>query len=392
MTAYIFDGSIQKIPRPTSQSASMLYLDWCGRAVSRRQTTTLARVRPAGIALPLTRPSTAAQPQPTIDNWWKPLRKGSQRKVGRVVRRILADGTTKVYRYGPHKPARPKLAADSIDALIRAYRRSPEWAALRPHTKEVYNIYLRPLEDSGALPAKQFDRRDLLIIRDAIAAARGNGAATGFVRAASAVFGWAVDHDWIKHSPVHRIKKLPSGHLRAWTRHEADEAQDGLPEHLRRVIVLARYTGQRRGDLCAMTWGAYDGATIKLKQQKTGAELTIPCHPTLQAALREWRASAQAVTILTNTLGRPWRPQHLSHELPKALGRIGLPTDLNVHGLRKLAAAELADAGCSTHEIAAVTGHSTLAMVELYTRSADQQRLAHSAVVKLSNHTNVDKR
>jgi integrase len=340
----------------------------------------------------LTPPSTAAQPQPTIDIWWKQLRKRSLRKAGRVVKRVLADGTTKTYRYGPHRAAGPKLGTDSIDALIRAYRRSPEWAALKPHTREVYNIYLRPLEDSGALPAKQFDRRDLLIIRDAIAAARGNGAATGFVRAASTVFGWAVDHDWIKHTPAHRIKKLPGGHLRAWTRQEADVAQDRLPEHLRRVVVLARFTGQRRADLCAMTWATYDGATIKLKQQKTGAELAIPCHPTLQSELSAWRRGAQAVTILTNTLGRPWRPQHLSHELPKALARIGLPADLNVHGLRKLAAAELADAGCSTHEIAAITGHSTLAMVELYTKSANQQRLARSAVVKLSTHTNADKR
>jgi hypothetical protein len=36
------------------------------------------------------------------------------------------------------------------------------------------------------------------------------------------------------------------------------------------------------------------------------------------------------------------------------LPRIGLPGELNVHGLRKLAAASLADAGCSTHEIAAI--------------------------------------
>ena len=37
---------------------------------------------------------------------------------------------------------------------------------------------------------------------------------------------------------------------------------------------------------------------------------------------------------------------------------------MNVHGLRKLAAVKLAEAGWTTHEIAAVTGHHTLAMVE----------------------------
>lgn len=322
-----------------------------------------------------------------------PWQRKSKPKAGRVVRRKLADGTIKEYRYAAYKPKRPKTAADSLDALIRAYRRSPEWAALKPHTQTTYAIYLRPLEDVGHLQVREIKRREVLTIRDAIAKARGNGAGTGFVRAASAVFGWAVDHDWIEHSPVQRLRKLPAGHLRAWTRQEADAAQTLLPEHLRRVVVLARYTGQRRGDLCALTWNAYDGTTIRLTQQKTGEALAIPAHPVLKAELDGWRAGAvagiAAAPILTNTLGRAWKPQHLSHELPKALATIGLSPDLNVHGLRKLAAAELADAGCSTHEIAAVTGHRTLAMVELYTRTADQKRLAGAAVARL---TTIEKR
>ena len=52
-----------------------------------------------------------------------------------------------------------------------------------------------------------------------------------------------------------------------------------------------------------------------------------------------------------------------------------------------MAAAELADAGCSVHEIAAITGHQSLSMVQLYTRSADQERLASAAIVRLSEQT-----
>jgi integrase len=66
------------------------------------------------------------------------------------------------------------------------------------------------------------------------------------------------------------------------------------------------------------------------------------------------------------------------------LVRIGLSNDMNVHGLRKLAAAELANAGCSVHEIAAITGHQSLSMIQLYTKSADQERLASAAIVRLS--------
>jgi integrase len=311
-----------------------------------------------------------------------PLPPKSPQRAGRTVRHTLADGTVKVYRYDRHAAKATPRAPDSTAELIAAYQRSPEWRGLAASTQTGYTIYLRPLHTLGHLSVTAWTRREILTLRDAIASSRGNGAATGFIGAASSLFTWAVDREWIEHSPVTRIKALPSGHLRAWTREEADAAETKLPAHLVRVVILARYTGQRRGDLCTMGWSAYDGATIRLVQQKTGAPLVLPVHPSLKAALDTW--PRMAATVLTDAKDRPWKPLDLSHALPNALVRIGLSNDLNVHGLRKLAAAELADAGCSMHEIAAVTGHKSLSMVQLYTRSADQERLASAAIVRLS--------
>jgi hypothetical protein len=42
----------------------------------------------------------------------------------------------------------------------------------------------------------------------------------------------------------------------------------------------------------------------------------------------------------------------------------------------------LADAGCTAHEIAAMSGHASLKMVEHYTRAANQAQLARAAVAK----------
>jgi integrase len=306
----------------------------------------------------------------------------SRPRAGRTVRHTLADGTVKVYRYDRHARKATPRAPDSTAELIAAYERSPEWRALADSTRVNYTLYLRDLYALGHLTVTSWTRREILTLRDAIASTRGNGAATGFIRAASALFSWAVDREWIEHTPVTRIKALPSGHLRAWTLAEAETAEKELPAHLARVVMLARYTGQRRGDLCTMGWSAYDGAKIRLVQQKTSAPLVLPVPQALKAALDEWPRIA--TTILTDQKGRPWKPQDLSHALPIALARIGLSNDMNVHGLRKLAATELADAGCSMHEIAAVTGHQSLSMVQLYTRSADQERLADAAIVRLS--------
>ncbi|MFC0412934.1 tyrosine-type recombinase/integrase [Asaia lannensis] len=51
---------------------------------------------------------------------------------------------------------------------------------------------------------------------------------------------------------------------------------------------------------------------------------------------------------------------------------------LHLHGLRK-AARRLAEMGCTTDQIATITGHATLAEVERYTRAVDQEKLARSA-------------
>jgi integrase len=62
---------------------------------------------------------------------------------------------------------------------------------------------------------------------------------------------------------------------------------------------------------------------------------------------------------------------------------MGLVEDRSAHGLRKSAPIRLANAGCTAHEIAAVTGHRSLREVEHYTRAADQERLARQAMGRM---------
>ena len=50
------------------------------------------------------------------------------------------------------------------------------------------------------------------------------------------------------------------------------------PPYLRLAMLLAINTGQRQGDLLRLPWSAYDGATIKLRQRKTGAYVADPGH------------------------------------------------------------------------------------------------------------------
>jgi integrase len=282
-------------------------------------------------------------------------------------------------RYKARRPRKPRFGAETVGALILAYKASPEWHRLAPSTQANYKVYLKVLEADPTTPVADITRRDVLAVRDAVATARGNGAATGFLRAASALFSWAVDREWIDTTPVVRIRALPRGSLPAWSGDHVARALGALSEPLRRAVVLAAYTGQRRGDLCALRWDSYDGAMLRFTQQKTGQVMALTVPAPLRAELDAWKREAVTLTILHDINAMPWKAPRLTEQLRRALAKIGL-AGLGIHGIRKYVAASLAADGATTHEIAAVTGHKTLAMVQHYTESVDRERLAEQAM------------
>jgi integrase len=121
-----------------------------------------------------------------------------------------------------------------------------------------------------------------------------------------------------------------------------------------------------------------DGA-LYLRQEKTSIELVIPIHPTLAAIIGE--NTADHLTFLTTTLGKPFTPAGFGNWFRDRCNEAGL-RHCSAHGLRKAAARRLAEAGCTMHEIAAITGHASLSEIQRYTKAADQKRLALSAMEK----------
>lgn len=284
------------------------------------------------------------------------------------------------------KPRRPRFGAEAVGSLILAYKASPEWDRLAPATQANYKVYLKVLEADPNTPVADITRRDVLAVRDAVAQTRGNGAATGFIRAASALFSWAVDREWIDATPVVRIKALPRGAFPAWSEEQVAAALAKLREPLRRAVVLAAHTGQRRGDLCALRWDAYDGHKLRFTQQKTGQAMVLTVSAPLRAELDAWKREAVTLTILHDGNAMPWKAARLTEQLRRALARLGM-AGLGIHGVRKYVAASLAADGATTHEIAAVTGHKTLGMVQHYTESANREKLAERAVNRGTQRT-----
>ena len=126
-----------------------------------------------------------------------------------------------------------------------------------------------------------------------------------------------------------------------------------------------------------MRWDRYDGEGIEVQQQKTDELLWIPCHSRLKEALDRHKRKSEF--ILTTQLGSCYSDGAFCNMIAEATAQIGAK-EYTAHGLRKNAAKALADAGCTVHQIMAITGHKTLRQAMHYTKQANQRDLAQEAM------------
>ena len=277
---------------------------------------------------------------------------------------------------------RKYIVPASLGALIQEYRASPEYDRLAPGTKANYQLALGRLEPLYRVGVDEIRRRHIIALRNKYR--DRPGAANHLVIMVGVLMKLAVALEY-REVGIAGVERMPIGERRRWSDQDVAYALENFPEPMRRAVVLAFYTGQRSGDLAAMTWAKYDGEGIEVKQQKTGKGLYLPCQPALKKELDAWKATATAVTILTGPEGRPYLRGYLACATSRAIRRHPQLDGLAFHGLRKTAAAKLAEAGCTPHEIAAITGHQSLAMIEHYTVEAQQAVRAKAAILKLEN-------
>lgn len=299
----------------------------------------------------------------------------------KVTRKRLADGTVKEYRYPREKP---KPRKRTVGMVIDQYRQTAEYKALKPNSAKVYDRALGMIEDAfGAVAIAEIRRGHVKGTRDKLT--ETPGLANQVLMAWGVVLAFAVEAEYIPYHPALRIKRLATGEWKRWPIEAIEYADEWLPEPLRRAMVLALYTGQREGDCCKMTWADYKDGLIAVVQEKTGEKVWIPTHSALRDELDAWKKKAASTHILVSASGRPWKASSFCTMFNREVKEHAALDGLVFHGLRKSAAATLAEAGCDVLEIASITGHTDLKTLQLYVREAQRKRLAQSAILKLEN-------
>lgn len=151
----------------------------------------------------------------------------------------------------------------------------------------------------------------------------------------------------------------------------------------RLVYSLALYFGHRRSDITRVTPKDFliEGATFT--QKKTSKEMWLPIHPNLQEVLERTDMTQQFVVM--TQYGKPFSPKALGMRMQDWTKAAGIPAGHTLHGLRKALGKALAEGQATTRQLMDVLGHTDIAHAELYSREADQRRMAKDGMSKLKN-------
>jgi hypothetical protein len=333
----------------------------------------------------------------------------------------------------------PKVAATSgtITALITAYKRSPHFTRLAPASRRSYS---QALDRIGAWMG---DKRPASITPQLVhqlyngLAKKAPVFAHLIVRvgrrlwSAGRLLGLVGDaNPWAKQS----LPTPPKSGL-AWPKEAVEafvRAADALGHHsMGTAVLLNEWLGQREADLLRVPRSIATTGEVPLRQNKTLTSVRLPVGmvPHLVQRIREEVARQDArwivstSLIVSETTGRPYRPDHFRHlfaEIRDVAARgdeeLGLPpcptfdvdflvpeateTDpdafrinfeqLQFRHLRHTAVVRMAEAGLDLVLISAVTGHSENSVNQIIkhyaiktarmARKAFEQRLAHEGL------------
>lgn len=278
------------------------------------------------------------------------------------------------------------MARGSFDYVCRAYYSSATFKALDRSTQNWRRRTLDEIcEAKGCHPIALMRPRHVRALRDE--KSETPGAANMRVKALRALFRWAVEADEAAHDPardVRLIRYVTKGH-HSWSLEEvgAFETKHPIGSKARLAMAIMLYTACRREDAVRLGPQHIRNGRLHYVQAKnehrSPVTLDIPVHPDLAEIIAATPVSH--LTFLVTEYGKPFSADGLGNKFREWCNEANLP-HCSAHGLRKAAAARLAERGATPHEIMAITGHRSLDEVENYTRAAQRALLADSAMKK----------
>jgi integrase len=276
---------------------------------------------------------------------------------------------------------------------VRYFAECAEYRRLEPRTQHVRRMILESTFDEPITPGSAKFFRDFPLSRmtaDAVEVLRDRKihtpeAANGRLKAMRQVFKWGLKKKLAPSNPARDVEYFKSGStgFHTWSPAEVQQFEGRHPvgSKARLALALLLFTGQRRSDTIRFGKQHAKGGKLRFTQHKgrnrKPKRLTLPILPALQRVIDG--TACGDLTFLVNDWGRPFTDAGFGNKFRDWCNQAGLQ-HCSAHGLRKAGATIAANNGATSRQLMAIFGWDTLKEAERYTRNADQQLLAESAM------------
>jgi len=270
----------------------------------------------------------------------------------------------------------------TINALVVTYYKSDDWTRLTVDTQKTRRRIIEKFRTQhGNKRVALLQREHILKMLDAIGKP---SAKRHWLRAIRGLLRSAVP-SMRRDDPTAGIAgiKMPKtkGH-HCWSDAEIAQYRAYWPlgTQQRLVMEFALETASRRSEVVRLGPQHVRNGRIRIERTHGSEDVDIPMSAELQAACDAMRK--EHLTYIVTAYGRPRSKYALSIAFAKWATAADLPACCRLHGLKKGGMRRLAEAGNTTHELMAISGHKTLAEVQRYTDAADRKRLADTGMAK----------
>lgn len=280
---------------------------------------------------------------------------------------------------------RGRQGIKDFKALVEAFQNdtNPFWTKLAASTQRGYRTSGDIIKETWGddLPV------DLTTVdaQDAIDALGETPAKANQFRAfLSRLMAWGASRGYCKTNVVEMTEKIPGGEPWVpWPNWAFEILLEHAPFHMQMIAMSAFFTGQRQGDVLAMTKPKAGENTIAVRAQKTGNTVWIPIH----FAYRKWIdrvPTSDSVMLHAGARATSYKsPDGFRTEWQKLMAKEAFKpfreNRIVFHGLRKNAVINLLEVGCTENQVGAICNMSAQ-MVQHYGREVALRSLAKDAM------------
>jgi len=211
----------------------------------------------------------------------------------------------------------------------------------------------------------------------------------------SVFLGWCEDEEYLDENPLDQVQKprkeeretpvLDPGDIEKLLNEIDDhratttDATGRRPDiqWLKDTVVIAMYTGLRRGELANLTWADVDldSKLISVRNRgdfrtKTGDERSVPLRGRALDQLLEIKnrrgGVEQSATVIVDRRRNPIRPDRMTRRFKDFVRKADLDERISFHNLRHSCVSLLSRRGVSTRIIQKIVGHSSITTTERY--------------------------